>query len=575
MCYNIYIGSLSENSFPHEAETACRPIVCIVQHKNGLSSKQNNDDATPSADLFFYRQVFSVTFKNPDIYYPEQAYCVSYIVPEIELSSEQAVACGYSFRKKKYSIKITNYHGKSAKKLVIPYKIGGMTVDEICDGAFENLDVGELYIHGRLKKIGKNAFYNSTVKKAVLADGIKRIPERMFYNCKNLAEINIPCTVKSIGESAFASCTSLEFIAFPKSIRDISDFVFGNSGLKRFALETDYNFIRNGKAFYNTAIEENYDVICTSFFGSPLKVAYVKSGKFVFNVQNITFLPCSLFYTSGIYLEYCEKIHFYRNAFDDHRSYWGSRMFSKNQIVILPEGYGVRYGFYFPDYITVKNYYYKYEDRQPSPYSIKVTAEDTAEVEVITSYMPSWTLNLPHRHITINNGWTNIEKYAINCSNAETVDIDYETAEGEIFSPYCHNLHKVIWERGKYKYIPPHQLIGYELHKILLKAFAPVSAQINGRYKRYFFNRELIDNVFTSKFYEYEIYRNRTQKIRVSNRKKVLIAIDVLRSTHLSHEKSTEIYSDFLLKHMRFAQNYCNSIKDSFPDYAEFLDNWR
>lgn len=527
-----------------------------------------------------------MTFKNPDIYYPEQAYCVSYIVPEIELSSEQAVARGYSFRKKKYSIKITNYHGKSAKKLVISYKIDGMPVDEICDRAFENANVCELYIHGGLKKIGKNAFYKSTVKKAVLADGIKRIPEYMFYNCKNLAEINIPCTVKSIGKSAFASCTSLEFIALPKSIRDISDFVFGNSGLKRFALETERNFILNGKAFYNTAIDANHDVICTSFFGSPLKVAYVKSGKFVFNAQDITFLPCSLFYASGIHLEYCKRIHFYRNAFDDHRNYWGIRMFSMNQTVILPEGYGVKNGYYFPDYVTVKNYYYKYADRQPSPYSIKVTAEDTAEVEVITSYMPSWTLNLPHRHIIINNSWENIEKYAIACRNAETVyidDIGCENAEGEIFAPCCHNLHKFAWNDNKCKYIPPHQLIGYELHEILLKAFAPVSAEIpNGRktehlrgYHRYFFNRELIDSIFTSKFYEYKDYFNRTQKIRVSNRKKVLLAIDVLRSTHLYHEKSTEIYSNFLLKHMRFAQNYCNSIKDSFSDYAEFLDNWR
>ncbi len=520
-----------------------------------------------------------MTFKNPDIYYPEQAYCVSYIVPEIELSSEQAVARGYSFRKKKYSIKITNYHGKSAKKLVIPYKIGGMIVDEICDKAFENADVGELYIHGGLKKIGRYAFYNSTVKQAFLADGIKRIPEYMFYSCKNLAEINIPCTVKSIGRMAFAYCNSLEFIALPKSIRDIGEFVFNNSGLKKFALETERNFILNGKAFYNTAIDANHDVICTSFFGSPLKVAYVKSGKFVFNVQDITFLPCSLFYASGIYLEYCEKIHFYRKAFDDHRNYWGMRMFSMNQTVILPEGYGVKYGYYFPDYVTVKNYYYKYAGKQPLPYSIKVTAEDTAEVEVITSYMPSWTLKLPHRHITINNAWENIEKYAIDCCNAETIDIDYETAEGEIFSPWCRNLHKVIWNGNKCKYIPPHQLIGYELHKILLKSFAPVSAEIpNGRktehlrgYHRYFFNRELIDSIFTSKFYEYKDYFNCEQKIRISNKTKVLLAIDVLRSTHLAHEKSTDMYSDFLMKHQKYAHDVCESIKDKYPDYAETL----
>lgn len=529
-----------------------------------------------------------MTFKNPDIYYPEQAYCVSYIVPEIELSSKQAVACGYSFRKKKYSIKITNYHGKSAIKLAVPYKIDGMIVDEICDGAFENADVGEIYIHGGLKKIGKNAFYNSTIKKAVLADGIKRIPERMFYNCKNLADINIPCTVKSIGESAFASCTSLEFIALPKSIRDIGNFVFGNSGLKRFALETEYNFIRNGKAFYNTAIEENYDVICTSFFGSPLKVAYVKSGKFVFNAQDITFLPESLHCGGVINLEYCQKIHFYRNAFDDHRNWVGVRTFYVPQTVILPEGYGVRYGFYFPDYVIVKNYFYTNyfcidedgnwnEDvdsktRELSPYIVHMDG-DTAEIEVITSYMPSWTLDLPHRHIKIGVFIENVEKYAINCSNAETIDIGYENAEGEIFSPYCHNLHKVTWNDNKCKYIPPYQLIGYELHKILLKAFTPVSAHINNGYKRCFFNRELIDSVFTSKFYEYEIYRyrNRTLKLRVSNKVKVLIAIDVLRSTHLAHEKSTDMYRDFLMNHQKYAHDVCESIKDDYPDYAETL----
>lgn len=519
-------------------------------------------------------------YKSPDIYFPEKSYVVSYLVPEIELSSEQAVAYGYSFRKKDYSIKITNYHGKSRYKIIIPYKIDGMLVDEICDKAFKNANITELYIHGKIRKIGKDTFQNSTVKKVVIADGIKRIPEGMFRNCKNLSEINIPCTVKSIGRQAFTDCKSLEFIAFPKSIRNIGDFIFGYSGLRRFSVETDNNFILSGKTFYNSPLVEEYDIICTSFFGSPLKVAYVKSGSFVLNAQNITFLPDSLVYASGINLKSCKNIHFYRNAFDDHRNCWGIRMFSKAQTVILPEGYGIKYGYYFPDYVTVKNYYYKYVDRQPSPYSIKVTAEDTAEVEVMISYMPSWTFKLPYSQIEIHNlaihtSYGNIEKYAINCSNAETIDIDYINAEGEIFSPWCHNLHKVTWGNGNCKYIPPSSLVGFQMHEILLKAFAPVSAQINCIYKRYFFNRELIDNVFTSKFYEYTVYANRKEKIRVSNKAKVLIAIDVLRSTHLEHEKGTEMYSDFLLKHMRFAQNYCNSIKNDFPNYAEFLDNRR
>lgn len=509
-------------------------------------------------------------FKNPDIYFPEKYNCVSYSVPEIDLSSKQAVACGYSFRKKDYSIKITNYHGKSTKKLVIPYKIDGMTVDEICDKAFENAKFTKLYIHGKIRKIGKGTFSNSNVQTVVIADGIKRIPERMFCNCKNLAEINIPPTVKSIGKSAFEDCASLEFIAFPQSIRDIGEFVFLGSGLKRFALETESNFSSNGKIFYGSPIADKYDVICISFAGNPLKVAYVKCGSFKFNEKYITFLPNSLIYASKINLESCSRIHFYRNAFDDHRSYWGGRMFSENQFVILPEGYGVKYGYYFPDYVTVKNYYYKYAGKEQSPYILH-TNGDTAKVEVITSYMPSWTLKLPDKHIEIGTSYGNIEKYAIDCTNAETVHIDYINAEGEIFSPCCHNLHKVTWENDNCKYIPPSSLIGYILHKELLKAFAPVSAQVNGRYKRYFFNREIIDNIFSSKFHECIFYGNHKSKIRVSNKVKVLLAIDVLRSTHLYHEKDTEMYSNFLMNHQKYARDLCESIKDEYPDYAETL----
>ncbi len=525
-------------------------------------------------------------FKNPDIYFPEKYNCVSYSVPEIELSSKQAVACGYSFRKKDYSVKITNYHGKSAKKLIIPYKIDGMTVDEICDKAFENAKFTKLYIHGKIKKIGKGAFSNSNVQTVVIADGIKRIPERMFRDCKNLAEINIPPTVKSIGKSAFEDCASLEFIAFPQSIRDIGDFVFLDSGLKRFAIETDNNFIPDGKTFYGSPIANEYDVICTSFAGNPLKVAYVKCGSFKFNEKYITFLPNSLICASKINLESCSRIHFYRNAFDDHRSYCGMRMFDKNQFVILPEGYGAKYGYYFPDYVTVKNYFYtnyfcidengnwnedvNSKSRKLSPYIVR-TNGDKADVEVITSYLPSWTLKLPHRHIKIGAFIENVEKYAIDCCNAETVYIDYIHAEGEIFSPYCHNLHKVTWKNDNCKYIPPSSLIGYFLHNELLKAFAPVSAQVNGRYKRYFFNREIIDDIFTSKFYECKYYYYHTRRIRISNKAKVLIAIDVLRSTQLSHEKSTEIYSNFLMNHQKYAHDVCELIKDKYPDYAETL----
>ena len=57
-------------------------------------------------------------FETPQIYFPKLFTAVSKTVPHIELTSDAAVIDGYSFRKKRHSVKITNYHGRSHKSVV-------------------------------------------------------------------------------------------------------------------------------------------------------------------------------------------------------------------------------------------------------------------------------------------------------------------------------------------------------------------------------------------------------------------------------------------------------------------------
>ncbi len=119
-------------------------------------------------------------FETPQIYFPKLFTAVSKTVPHIELTSDAAVIDGYSFRKKRHSVKITNYHGRSHKDLIIPYSIDGMPVDEICNDAFRKYPCSTIYIHGKIRKLGESVFSGSTMRKVVFEDGLTLLSECAF-----------------------------------------------------------------------------------------------------------------------------------------------------------------------------------------------------------------------------------------------------------------------------------------------------------------------------------------------------------------------------------------------------------
>lgn len=59
-----------------------------------------------------------------------------------------------------------------------------------------------------------------------IPDGVTRIGERAFLNCKNLTRVTIPNSVTKIDEKAFCNCESLTGIIIPESVTKISSNAF-------------------------------------------------------------------------------------------------------------------------------------------------------------------------------------------------------------------------------------------------------------------------------------------------------------------------------------------------------------
>lgn len=82
------------------------------------------------------------------------------------------------------------------------------------------------YIFGA-EDIGHNAeFVPDSLRRVVLADGCKDIPDLAFYNCKYITEIVIPDSVESIGVRSVAKCRSLTSIDTGNGVKAIGDDAF-------------------------------------------------------------------------------------------------------------------------------------------------------------------------------------------------------------------------------------------------------------------------------------------------------------------------------------------------------------
>lgn len=104
-----------------------------------------------------------------------------------------------------------------------------------------------MYVDGKLlqefapdswdNELRKGIFKNcASLRRVVLPDGLKQIPDGAFSGCTNLEEVIIPDSVEKIGDS-FEDCVSLKMITIPKNVKDIAVWAFKNC---TSLLEVDY-----------------------------------------------------------------------------------------------------------------------------------------------------------------------------------------------------------------------------------------------------------------------------------------------------------------------------------------------
>lgn len=77
---------------------------------------------------------------------------------------------------------------------------------------------------------------NKYMKKAIFNEGVSIIGEYICDGCQDLAQVELPSSLRSIGISAFANCTSLNSVFIPEGCLDIDEEAFFNSGLNNIYL---------------------------------------------------------------------------------------------------------------------------------------------------------------------------------------------------------------------------------------------------------------------------------------------------------------------------------------------------
>ncbi len=494
-----------------------------------------------------------------DIYIPDTREAEKADVPYIELTEKQAVEQGYSFRKKSKSVRITNYHGKK-RDIIIPSKIGGMTVNELSARAFWRKPLDSVKIPGSVKKAGDELFYRSTVREVVFGSGLRVIPKEAFHYCARLSRVVLPNTVFEIGEWAFDGCKSLEYICFPDSLFFVRKCAFWDSGLRGFSMKFPIR-LNDGSAFEFTPLHKMYKLIAARNTDTDLQVLLIGGNvKIKLPKKRITLAKSSSRFCRELDLSECTGL-------DVQDAFYNAGV----SRIVVRHGQD---GYYFG-----KNSNVVYTDGTPYPELLAPIAQTNDALAVRFTgrspcrFLPSEYVDFGVKQLTITSETLmTIRERAFNDRKLERLDLGYNfTADGEIFSAQCAALREVRWndknnQKRYIQYIPPAGAVTELLHRELLKAF-------HGSDKG-FFDCSVIDKLFSDK--KIKCLRGATTTItRITNRQLIPIAIDVLRSTPELFTNGTKIYSDYLRRNIGYAKTVCEGLKSGYPEYAEFLETFK
>ena len=119
---------------------------------------------------------------------------------------------------------ITGYEG-SAKCVVVPAEINGMTVYGFHDNAFCNKSFTEIVIPETIEYFGTGAFRGCDIESIDIPDGVK-LGVAVFRDCKQLKSVKLPRGIEYLSEALFRGCSSLKNVFNTEKITELGEAVF-------------------------------------------------------------------------------------------------------------------------------------------------------------------------------------------------------------------------------------------------------------------------------------------------------------------------------------------------------------
>ena len=113
---------------------------------------------------------------------------------------------------------------KTSKRI----KVRGQVDWTLKDGTLQISAQGEMPDYGSGEAAAPWMTRKNEIRKIIINKGTTYIGTKAFYNCENLAEVQIAQGVKSIGDSAFEACSKLETVTIPDSVKKIGNSAFCN-----------------------------------------------------------------------------------------------------------------------------------------------------------------------------------------------------------------------------------------------------------------------------------------------------------------------------------------------------------
>ena len=134
--------------------------------------------------------------------------------------------------------------------------------------------------------------------KVIIPDGVTRIGEFAFYQCKGLKEVVIPKSVDSIGKGAFYDCEDLKNIKLPKTIKTIGTGAFAHcKNLKYVDIELESENVDEEKSYNNDNSEKDVFPaslisVANSIFPNSKELDDIVFPKPMITIGNSAFCEC-------------------------------------------------------------------------------------------------------------------------------------------------------------------------------------------------------------------------------------------------------------------------------------------